>query len=114
MPAKQELVEILGYASKPLRRLCLRRENSISRQQRLWFEETRFEWTTIEAEGRYAVEIERARLLAIFTTQLDARWSTCSHRLLDRIVLGKTGGQRVESFVICQVFQFCCPISCCV
>jgi hypothetical protein len=65
MPAKQELGEILGYASKPLRRLYLRRENSISRQQRLWVEETRFEWTTIEAEGRYAVEIERARLLAI-------------------------------------------------
>ena len=65
MPAKQELGEIFGYASKPLRRLCLRRENSISRQQRLWFEETRFEGATVEAESRYAVEVERARLLAI-------------------------------------------------
>src|ERR1700688_4082133 len=52
MPAKQELGEIFGYASKPLRRLCLRRENSISRQQRLWFEETRFECVIISAHSR--------------------------------------------------------------
>ena len=39
--------------SRPFRALCLCPENSVSRQQRLWFEETRFDCVIIELPGPY-------------------------------------------------------------
>ena len=48
----------LWSVPEPFRRLCLCRQNFVSRQLRFWFEETRFDCVIIEQEVRafYVVE----------------------------------------------------------